>query len=176
MLFNYEIGLKEFNPENMKINHREAVRAVIIRDNKLLMVHSNKGDYKFPGGGINSGESYEEALKREVREETGYIINNIKARIGTIISRNIDEYEENAVFEMISNYYLCEVSEGQTHQQLDDYEANLEFCPKWMTLGEVIHLNEEILKQDNIDKNPWVYRENLALKALSSILNCKGNQ
>ncbi|WP_163195103.1 NUDIX hydrolase [Clostridium thermarum] len=137
MLFNYELGLKGFNEECVKINHREAVRAIIIRDNMLLIVHSNKGDYKFPGGGVNKGENIEEALKREVREETGYIINNVKGKIGTIISRNIDEYEENAVFEMVSNYYLCEVAKEQTYQQLDDYEEKLEFCPKWMTLGEV---------------------------------------
>lgn len=166
MLFDYELGLKGFSKEGMKINHREAVRAVIIRENMLLMVHSNKGDYKFPGGGVNKGENIEEALKREVREETGYIINNVKEKIGTIISRNIDEYEENAVFEMVSNYYLCEVVRVQTHQQLDDYEAKLEFCPKWMDLDEAIHINEELLKQDNIDKNPWLHREIMALKAL----------
>jgi 8-oxo-dGTP pyrophosphatase MutT (NUDIX family) len=169
MIFNYVLGLQDLSKENLKVNRRGAVRAVIIKDNKLLMVHSNKGDYKFPGGGINQGENSEEALMREVREETGYAISNIKGKIGTIISRNIDEYEENAVFEMVSNYYLCEVSKEQTHQQLDDYEAELGFCPKWMAIEEVIELNEDILRQDIKDKSPWVYRETVALKALKGV-------
>ena len=39
--------------------HRQAVRAVILRGRELLMVNSaNVGDYKFPGGGVNKGESH----------------------------------------------------------------------------------------------------------------------
>jgi hypothetical protein len=34
-----------------KTDHRSAVRAVVIHDRNLLMVHSTvNGDYKFPGG------------------------------------------------------------------------------------------------------------------------------
>jgi hypothetical protein len=40
--------------------HRTAARAVILRGQDLLMVYSaNVGDYKFPGGGVNEGESHE---------------------------------------------------------------------------------------------------------------------
>lgn len=66
------------------------------------MVLSNKGDYRFLGGGINKEESYEETLKREVRKETGYIIDNVINRICIVTERNVEEYEENSIFEMIS--------------------------------------------------------------------------
>ncbi len=53
-----------------KTIHRSAVRAVICRGRELLMVYSaNVGDYKFPGGGVDSGESHAQALAREVLEE-----------------------------------------------------------------------------------------------------------
>jgi 8-oxo-dGTP pyrophosphatase MutT (NUDIX family) len=43
-----------------KTVHRTAVRAVILRGHDLLMFHStNVGDYKFPGGGMEEGESHE---------------------------------------------------------------------------------------------------------------------
>ncbi|MDD2923303.1 MAG: NUDIX domain-containing protein, partial [Anaerolineales bacterium] len=51
---------------------RTAVRAVIQRGRSLLMVYSaNVGDYKLPGGGVDAGESHEQALTRELREECG---------------------------------------------------------------------------------------------------------
>ena len=56
-LFNDLLGLK--------LNKRTAVRAIIFNENKLLMVKSNLGDYKLPGGGVEKGESHEEAIKRE---------------------------------------------------------------------------------------------------------------
>ena len=52
-----------------KTVHRNAVRAVILRGQELLMIYSaNVGDYKFPGGGVNKGETHKQALVREVKE------------------------------------------------------------------------------------------------------------
>lgn len=166
MLFNYVLGIEEVDKEKVKVNHRETVRAIILKDNNILMVHCNKGDYKFPGGGINKEENHEEALKREVREETGYIVSSVKSKTGIVTERNLDEYEKDSVFEMISHYYLCEVSDKQTLQQLDEYEAELEFCPRWISLDEAIQLNEEILEKETKDKNRWVHRETAVLKTL----------
>lgn len=154
MLFNYILGLQSVDKENIRINNREAVRAIILRKDKVLMVHTKKGDYKFPGGGLNKEESHEEALKREVREETGYIISNVKDKLGEIIERKLDEYEENSVFQMISHYYLCEVYNETTYQQLDEYEVELDFQAIWVQLDKVIKLNEEIIAKDDKNKNP----------------------
>jgi 8-oxo-dGTP diphosphatase len=50
--------------------------AVIVRDGLLLIAKRKKGDrfegrWEFPGGKVETGESPEEALKRELREELG---------------------------------------------------------------------------------------------------------
>ena len=167
MLFNYVFGLQEVNKEKLSVNYREAVRAIIMQNNNILMVHCNKGDYKFPGGGVNTKESHEEALKREVREETGYIVSDVKKKIGVAIERNLDELKKETVFEMTSHYYLCEISDEQTLQELDHYEAELDFKPVWIHVDKAILENEEVLK--NKDKNRWVYREVNVLKALKDI-------
>ena len=165
MIFNYTFGLQKINTENIKVNRREAVRGIILYNDKILMVHSNKGDYKFPGGGVNIRESHEEALAREIREETGYIMDEVVNKIGMVIQRNVDKYETDYIFEMTSHYYLCKVTDRQVSQQLDDYEKELDFCPMWINIDKAISSNEEILRNGE-DINSWVYRETKVLKAL----------
>lgn len=52
-----------------------AVGAVCIRDGRLLMVQRGRGveqgRWSLPGGRVERGESLAEALRRELREETG---------------------------------------------------------------------------------------------------------
>jgi 8-oxo-dGTP pyrophosphatase MutT (NUDIX family) len=169
MIINLEIGIKEVNKELVKVNYRTAVRAIIIQNGNILMVHTNNGDYKFPGGGVNKEENHEETLKREVEEETGYIINKVKDKIGIIIERNMDECEKASVFEMTSYYYLCEVSDKVNLQNLDEYEAELGFHPMWININDAIYQNEELLKIEK-GNNPWIFRETLVLKAIKDHL------
>ena len=60
----------------------EVVAAVIIFENKILCVQRSENKfeyiskkYEFPGGKIELGESKEEALKREIKEELKMEIN-----------------------------------------------------------------------------------------------------
>jgi hypothetical protein len=73
---------------------REAVRAIILKGDQVLMVYSTlNGDYKFPGGGVKRDEAHATALQREFD-----------------------------LFRMNSYDYLCEVEDGFDAQNLDDYE------------------------------------------------------
>jgi 8-oxo-dGTP diphosphatase len=55
-----------------------AVSAAIFRDDRVLIVRRARppahGLYTLPGGGVELGESLEQAVIREVREETGLAI------------------------------------------------------------------------------------------------------
>ncbi|MBE6023985.1 MAG: NUDIX domain-containing protein [Cellulosilyticum sp.] len=168
MIINEVLGIQKIKNPNIKITTRQAVRAIVIKDNKILMVHTNKGDYKFPGGGIKKAESHEEALRREVREETGYIVNHMDKEAGTIVQRNPNQFDSNGIFQMTSYYYFCDVKPNTTKQHLDKYEQEQEFSPVWMDIDEVIAQNEALLTQRNIHLNPWVYRETLALRSIKA--------
>jgi 8-oxo-dGTP diphosphatase len=57
------------------------VDAIVEKDNKLLLVTRKKDPYKgspsFPGGKVDLGEKVEEAVKRELQEETNLQIEPI---------------------------------------------------------------------------------------------------
>ncbi len=60
---------------------RDTSRAVIIRDNKIVLMYRERDNmkyYAFPGGGIEIGETKEECIIREMKEELGINIKPIK--------------------------------------------------------------------------------------------------
>ena len=55
-----------------KLVFRPAGYAVVIDNDKVLLCNTKStGKYWFPGGGVDLGEKLEDAIRREVREETG---------------------------------------------------------------------------------------------------------
>ncbi|RKV98823.1 MAG: NUDIX domain-containing protein [Candidatus Saccharimonas sp.] len=56
-----------------ELNIRVGVYAVIIEDNKILLTRQWDG-YSLIGGGVEKGETIEESIIREVKEETGLVI------------------------------------------------------------------------------------------------------
>lgn len=60
---------------------RVSSRCVLVENDKVLLIYREKNDriyYVFPGGGVEDGETNEECLIRECREELGIEINIIK--------------------------------------------------------------------------------------------------
>jgi 8-oxo-dGTP pyrophosphatase MutT (NUDIX family) len=55
-----------------------SVRAVVINHDSVLVLHDGRNHHVLPGGRIESGESVEATLHREVLEETGYALGNTK--------------------------------------------------------------------------------------------------
>lgn len=136
----FEIDTKDYNINGKKFI-RPSVRSIIIKENKVAMVHSIKYNYyKFPGGGIEEGETHNQALIRETLEESGL----------TIIPESIKEYgyvhriqksELYDVFIQDNYYYLCNVENKIEIQNLDDYESEEKFTLKYMDPREVIDIN-----------------------------------
>lgn len=60
--------------------YRIGAYAIIERetDNKIAIASDETDVYFFLGGGMERGETIEETLKREILEETGYTIKNMK--------------------------------------------------------------------------------------------------
>lgn len=62
-----------------ELKSRIRVAGVVIRDNKLLLLKGKGYEYYWtPGGKVDGEESYEECLKRELKEEIGVNIVSMK--------------------------------------------------------------------------------------------------
>jgi len=63
-------------------NRRVAIDAIIIRDNKILLIKRAfepfKGFWALPGGGVDFDETAEDAVRKEVWEEVGLKVTSIK--------------------------------------------------------------------------------------------------
>ncbi|MCR4322914.1 MAG: NUDIX domain-containing protein [Candidatus Azambacteria bacterium] len=58
------------------VTAKVSVNCIIVKDGKVLLVQQNRpedvrGKWSVPGGKVNQEETFEDAVKREVKEETG---------------------------------------------------------------------------------------------------------
>jgi 8-oxo-dGTP pyrophosphatase MutT (NUDIX family) len=124
----FEIDLDDYNKSG-KAFIRPSARAIIIKDNKIYMVHSLLYDYyKFPGGGIEHDESNIDALIRETAEEAGLIVikDSIK-EYGYVHRIQKSDHNDYSMFIQDNYYYLCDVENNRINQKLDDYEEHEKF-------------------------------------------------
>ncbi len=113
---------------------RNSARSIIIRERKVAMVHSSKYDYyKFPGGGIEKGESPVDALIRETAEEAGLVILPESVReYGYVHRIQKSDHRDAEIFVQDNLYYLCEAKSRTVRQFLDDYEEEECFVLEWV--------------------------------------------
>ncbi len=148
---------------------REAIRGVIFHAGKLLMIYSPvNGDYKFPGGGVDVGETHREALQRELLEEAGATLKSVTGELGKVIEYANALEPDFETFKMTSYYYFCEISKEMGAQNLDAYEADLGFQPVWVSIAEALETNQALFAQRNPVPH-WTKRENFVLTMLLDV-------
>ena len=112
---------------------REAVRTIIVKDGKVALIKSLKENhYKFPGGGIELGESHIDTLIRETKEETGLIIKYDSIRECGFIHEIRKSIFNDDAFEQKSYYYFAEVEDEICEQELSEREKDLQYVLEWV--------------------------------------------
>jgi 8-oxo-dGTP diphosphatase len=88
---------------------KNRVRAIIIKENKVLIIKRTKKDsvyYVIPGGGVENGEDFEVAIRRECKEELGVDV-RVKELFAEIISGKLETVGQKEYF------YICEIINGE---------------------------------------------------------------
>lgn len=168
--------LKEFNfvdgnsLESKERIVRPATRAIILKGNKILLLHTDRyQDYSLPGGGIEQGESLQQALTREVQEETGakHITNIIP--YGLIREFRENYKNQDQIIEMLSYCFTCQVSEQFEQQQLEDYELANGMTVHWVEVDKAIAYNKQTIASSS-KTGVSIVRETYLLERIAQTL------
>lgn len=111
----------------------EVVAAIIYFENKILCVQRPKNKlsyisekFEFPGGKIEYGETKEEALERELKEELN-IVTNIKSLFITVVHQYPD-------FELTMHSFICEANSKEL-------TLNEHIALEWLSINELEKLD-----------------------------------
>lgn len=128
------LGLSDKGTFDNPKRFSQSARAIVFReDGKIAIQHvTNRGFHSLPGGTIEPGETIEQALHREIKEEVGCEI-TIRTELGSV-----KEYRNETEFIKESFAYVADVaSEFRTITLTqDEVEKGLQL--KWMNLDEAI--------------------------------------
>ena len=95
----------------------EVVAAIILKDGQVFATQRGYGQWKgwweFPGGKMEAGESPEEALVREIREEL-----DAEISVGELLDTVEWDYPE---FHLVMHCFVCSLASESLH--LNEHEA-----------------------------------------------------
>lgn len=107
--------------------------AIIINNGKILLMHrinNGKEYHVFPGGGVENGETIEQAVLREVQEETSLVVKIEKLLYHHIYDDNTEQF-----------FYLCRYVSGDPKlgdaneaQEMKNGNANF-YNPVWYEIN-----------------------------------------
>lgn len=123
-----------FKTENGLFNYR--VGAIIIRKNRLLMVKNESLPYYYSvGGRVHLHETAEEAIKREVFEETGL---HLEVERLAFVHENLftEEFTGERFYELAFFYVMKDAPELDMICLSFDEKGNKEFL-EWISLDEL---------------------------------------
>ncbi len=145
MLNKYKNIIKLFkeNKYTDKLENRKRASIIVFKDDKIIVGECLKDShFEFGGGGIEKGEKAKEAAIREVREEIGVDVINIK------FIKKIKNKINDGEFELVSYYYTADYDKDNKELWGEGPEGKLN--KKIITLDEYINSKRKELDSGKI--------------------------
>jgi 8-oxo-dGTP pyrophosphatase MutT (NUDIX family) len=128
---------------------RRAARALLLADDAVLLIRAcdpadqARGDWWLtPGGGVEDGETLEEALVREVLEETGLVVR--ADDVGSVVATRTSEFDFDGqhyhqtdfLFALAVDRFIPDID------RWDDTEQRALLEPRWWTIDELEQMDD----------------------------------
>lgn len=137
----------------------EKARAVIVKGGKVLILFNPKTNaYTIPGGGVDEGETIQQAVVREALEESGYLIEPVKEICSNFYEVSMELDGEKYISHRVEYYYLCRLKNLEcenTNGIEGEYECKIE--KQWSDIDSLKNCGwkkEQIQILKNELKNP----------------------
>ena len=146
-----DIDEKSINMENPQL--RLGARGIVIREDGKIAIFNktNKNEYKLPGGGLEGEEKPDEALKREVLEETGCEVEIIET-LGIT-----EEYKSLNNFKQISYVFVGKVLKDTKQLNVTKKEKDEGAKLLWETPEKALELITECFNKLVASKYESIY-------------------
>ena len=111
------------------------VYGIAIENDKILISPQYDG-YDFPGGTAEKGETHIQTLIREVKEETGYLVEPVK--LLNVYTSFFHHKKRNKDYQSYLVYYLVKVVDGKISSEgFDEDEKEYAKIAKWVDISEL---------------------------------------
>lgn len=119
------------------LSFRISVYGVTINKDAVLLVPQWDG-YDIPGGGVELGETTEEALKREVHEETGLVVKPHMQHVLHVTQDFFIHPTDGKSYHYILLYYPCSLISGKiSDANFQEDEKLYAQAAKWVSIDLV---------------------------------------
>lgn len=137
-IYEKDLGMKPSLRRDIRYRLRRAARGLVFDSDKIAILNVSKLHFhKLPGGGIENEESKVRGFTREVLEETGCRIINVREFGATI------EYRGEIEMLQISYSFTCDVIGAWGSPNFTSKEIDEGFQLGWFTIEEAINMMKD---------------------------------
>ncbi|MFA5933631.1 MAG: class I tRNA ligase family protein [Candidatus Paceibacterota bacterium] len=152
-----DVVAKMIGEHHHENNIRDVAEGVIIKDDQVLVMEY-KNQYGLPGGGIEEGETPEQALLREIREEIGYTDVEIVEYLGQANRYYFSDRDQKKKVRHAYGYVVKILSNKKNPTAPHEIDK-----PVWLPISEAIQ---------KVQQSPIYYQSNFIDRAFSGMGQC----
>ena len=131
----YDVYNNKYIADVNKLELSVHVYGIAIENGKILISPQYDG-YDFPGGTAEKGETHIDTLVREVKEETGYLVEPIE--LLNIYTSFFHHTKKNKDYQSYLIYYLVKIVDGKiSNEGFDEDEKEYAKTAKWVNIEEL---------------------------------------